>query len=488
MSPFRRLSICPALQLSICALVACHSPVPAPTGKMDLAAIDQYVHDKMHSSRIPGLGLAIVQGDSIVYLKTYGNSEPRGRVVTPATPFMIGSITKSFTALAVMQLVEAGKVELDAPVQRYIPWFTLADSAAATRITVRQLLTMTSGLPQLYQTQLVTDEDHGTIERNVRLLRTKELSQPVGDGFVYSNAGYETLGLLIQLVSGQSYEEYVQQHIFAPLDMRNSFTSQDEAMQHGMATGHRWWFGIPVAATFPFNRGELPAGYIIASTEDMAQYLIAQMNDGRYGDRSILSPAGMAAMHIETPPPGYGIGWESVRSNGHHLLNIDGGTVNFQSSIFFDPASRTGVYVAANVVNALDTFSSPHGASVLDGATVRAMAHVILSMASGEPLPDTGPGHERLTLLFNLLLLGLTILLAVVLFRTRRLSGRPILATVAWLIVPLVVAWLVLFVPAWHVIAAFQPDLAWWLYVVAVVMAVRAIRCALGAKRLTHDP
>ncbi len=485
MSPLRRLPACPPVRLSIflLALAACRSPIPTPSGTMDLSAIDQYVQDKMRSSHIPGLGLAIVQGDSIVYLKGYGKADGEGRAVTPATPFMIGSITKSFTALATMQLVEAGKVELDTPVQHYIPWFAVADSAASASITVRQLLTMTSGLPQLYQTQLVTDEDHGTIERNVRLLRTKELSRPVGEGFVYSNAGYETLGLLIQVVSGQSYEEYVQQHIFAPLDMRNSFISQDDAIRHGMATGHRWWFGIPVAATFPFNRGELPAGYIIASTEDMAHYVMAQMSDGRYGVSTVLTPAGMAAMHVETPPPGYGMGWESVRSNGHHLLNIDGGTVNFQSSIFFDPATRTGVYVAANVVNALDTFSSPHGASALDGSTVRAMAHVILNMAKGEPLPDTGPGHERLTLLLNLLLLGLTILLAVVLLRTRRHSRRSLLATVAWLIVPLVVAWLVLFVPAWHVIAAFQPDLAWWLYVVAVVMAVRAMRCALCAER-----
>jgi CubicO group peptidase (beta-lactamase class C family) len=403
---------------------------------------------------------------------------------------MIGSITKSFTALAVMQLVEAGKVELDAPVRRYIPWFGVADSTASARITVRHLLTMTGGLPQLYQTQLATDDDPGTIERNVRLLGTEALSRPVGDGFFYSNSNYETLGLLVQMVSGQSYEEYVQQHIFAPLDMRNSFTSQDEAMRHGMAAGHRWWFGIPVAATFPFNRGQLPAGYIIASTEDMAHYLIAQMNDGHYGNSTVLTPAAMALMHVETPPATYGIGWESVRSNRRHLLNSDGGTVNFQSSIFFDPASRVGVYVAANVVNALDTFSSPHGASVLDGSTVRSMAHVILTLATNQPPPDQGPGHERLTLMFNLLLLALTVLIVIVLLRTPRhfrrlaqlaaeskgtLVRHASIAAIAWLIVPIAVAWLALFSAPWKVIAAFQPDLAWWLYAVAVVLLLRAL-------------
>ena len=106
------------------------------------------------SARIPGLALAIVRGDQIVYLKGYGRADASGRPVTPQTPFLIGSITKSFTALAVMQLVEAGTVDLDAPVQRYIPWFRVADPRASAQITVRHLLTMTSGLPQSYETQL----------------------------------------------------------------------------------------------------------------------------------------------------------------------------------------------------------------------------------------------------------------------------------------------------------------------------------------------
>jgi CubicO group peptidase (beta-lactamase class C family) len=183
MSVLHRLSAC---ALSLAMVLACHPAVPVPSGRMDFSAIDQYVKDKMRSSRIPGLGLAIVEGDRIVYLKGYGDADPAGRPVTPATPFMIGSITKSFTALAVMQLVEAGKVELDAPVRRYIPWFGVADSTASAHITVRHLLTMTGGLPQLYQTQLATDDDPGNIERNVRLLGTEALSRPVVDFLFYS--------------------------------------------------------------------------------------------------------------------------------------------------------------------------------------------------------------------------------------------------------------------------------------------------------------
>src|SRR5690349_8572586 len=206
------------------------------------AAVDAYVADRMRAARIPGLALVIVEGDRLVYARGYGRADPSGRPVTPSTPFILGSIAKPFTALAVMQLVEAGKVELDAPVQRYLPWFRVADPAASATITVRQMLYQTSGIPQPPTSQAIADQDAGALEHAVRALAMVEpIGQP-GTTFAYSNGNYDTLGMIVQAVSGQSYEAYVRQHIFAPLDMRNSFASQDEAIRHGMASGYRWWF------------------------------------------------------------------------------------------------------------------------------------------------------------------------------------------------------------------------------------------------------
>ena len=133
----------------------------------------------MRSARIPGLAVAIVKGDQIVYAKGYGQADPAGRPVTPQTPFLIGSNTKPFTALAVMQLVEAGKVELDAPVQRYIPWFRVADEQASRQITVRQMLHQTSGLPQPPNSQSITDTDDKALERAVRQTQKRRVLQPV---------------------------------------------------------------------------------------------------------------------------------------------------------------------------------------------------------------------------------------------------------------------------------------------------------------------
>ena len=114
-----------------------------------MTAIDAYVEEQMHRLNIPGVSLAIVEGDQIVHLRGFGQARPGGEAPTPQTPFFIGSLTKSFTALAVMQLVEAGKIELDAPVQRYLPWFRVADPQASAQMTVRHLLNQTSGLPML---------------------------------------------------------------------------------------------------------------------------------------------------------------------------------------------------------------------------------------------------------------------------------------------------------------------------------------------------
>jgi CubicO group peptidase (beta-lactamase class C family) len=129
------LLVCTVLALTLRQVAKPASARPVSTSA-DYDAIDAYVEGQMQRLNIPGVSLAIVEGDRIVHLRGFGRARPGGEAPTPETPFFIGSLTKSFTALAVMQLVEAGKVELDAPVQRYLPWFDGGPQASA-QITVR---------------------------------------------------------------------------------------------------------------------------------------------------------------------------------------------------------------------------------------------------------------------------------------------------------------------------------------------------------------
>src|SRR5215467_11450829 len=155
----------------------------APLSGPDAASIDAFVSAQIQAQRIPGLSLGIVQGTHIVHLHGFGTADASGRLVTPQTPFIIGSMSKSFTALAVMQLVEAGKVELDVPVQRYLPWFRVADPTASARITVRQLLNQTSGIPGDSEHELkegFLSIRNETLEQYVHGLKTLALDRPVG--------------------------------------------------------------------------------------------------------------------------------------------------------------------------------------------------------------------------------------------------------------------------------------------------------------------
>ena len=211
------------------------SDVTAATGAAtDLpgfSGIDRFVEAEMDAQRIPGLSLAVVRDDRIVHMRGFGDADQSGRAVSPQTPFVIGSVAKSVTALAIMQLVEAGTVKLDAPVVQYIPWFRVADEEASAEITVRHLLNHTSGLSTKTGRSFQGNGDttDSALEQAVRELRTVELTEAVGEVHQYSTIGYSVLGLIVQTVSGQTYESYVQEHIFDPLKMRTSFTSKADA-------------------------------------------------------------------------------------------------------------------------------------------------------------------------------------------------------------------------------------------------------------------
>ena len=257
----------------------------------DFDSVDKYIQGEMKEIGIPGLALAIVHDDQIVHQKGFGIADPSGHPVTPQILFNIASVSKAFTALAVLQLAEAGKMELDAPVQKYLPYFRVVDLNASSQITVRDLLNHVSGIPEAAGNDYSERDDTSdfALEKRVRALSAIQLDRPVGSSFEYSNANYDTLGLIVQTVSGQPYEMYVQQNIFTPLEMNNSFSSRDEALQHGLATGYRMWFGIPRPYIEPAPRFHRPSGNQISSAEDLAHLLIAYLNSGQYQDASVLS-------------------------------------------------------------------------------------------------------------------------------------------------------------------------------------------------------
>jgi CubicO group peptidase (beta-lactamase class C family) len=327
-------------------------------------AIDAYVEQQMRRLNIPGVSLAIVEGDKIVHLRGFGRARPGGEAPTPQMPFFIGSLTKSFTALAVMQLVEAGKVELDAPVQLYLPWFRVADPQASAQITVRHLLNQTSGLPGLLGMANLADLDSrpDATERQVRALSTLKLTRPVGSEFEYSNTNYNVLGLIIEAASGESYADYIQNNIYSPLGMSRSYTAKVVAQENGLAMGHRYWFGYPFPApSLSIPSSSLPSGQLISCAVDMARYLIAHLNGGRYGDVQILSGAGIGELFrgaAEINEMGlslgsYGMGWVSQGTGESRIVSHSGIVPDFGAFMALVPEQKKGMILLVNANNAM---------------------------------------------------------------------------------------------------------------------------------------
>ncbi|MGB8645444.1 MAG: serine hydrolase domain-containing protein [Anaerolineae bacterium] len=338
--------------------LALRSPVHG-TNSASYDAIDAYIEGQMHRLNIPGLSLAIVEGDKIVHLRGFGHAYPGGESPSLQTPFVLGSTTKSFTALAVMQLVEAGRIELDAPIQCYLPWFRVADPGASAQITVRHLLNQTSGLPELPGQILLADFDNrpDATERQARALSTLKLTRPVGSAFEYSNLNYNLLGLIIEVASGESYADYIQNHIFTPLEMSHSYTAQAEAKQNGLAVGHQYWFTFPFAVpNLATPRGSLPSGQLISSAQDMAHYLIAYLNGGRYGNVQILSAPGIDELHrgaVEFRAMGmsvgqYGMGWFITDTGQGNIVWHTGTVPDFSSYMAVLPEQKKGIVLLMN--------------------------------------------------------------------------------------------------------------------------------------------
>ena len=320
----------------------------------DFAAIDAYIEGQMQDIHLPGVAIGIIEGDQIVYVKGYGVADPSGRAVTGQTPFWLASLAKPVTALAVMQLVEAGKVELDAPVQRYLPYFRLTDEQASATITVRHLLNQSSGISPAagndeFPSQASLD---WTPEQRVRELSDNALTYPVGTTYQYSNVNYAILALIVETVSGQSFESYVQEQIFNPLEMSQATLYQAGATPSDSAVGYQQWFGFPVASYRPLPRSGNGGGGLIASAEDMTHFMIAQLNQGRYGNATVLSPAGIAEMHTPAARVGdteefYGMGWEVKTVNGLIALSHNGHNPNYIGTMLL-PGNGWGIVMMTN--------------------------------------------------------------------------------------------------------------------------------------------
>ena len=399
-----------------------------PPDRATLRRVDEVVQARMRDSHVPGAAVAVVADGRLVHARGFGTADDAGRRVTPRTPFVLASAGKSFTALAVMQLVDAGRLSLDAPVRTYVPEFRLADRGAADRITVRHLLQHTSGLPEGAGGPILKSAKDGTAAQAVAELSTTTPVSPPGAAFHYSNGNFVLAGLLVERASGESFATYIRRHVFAPLNMTRSFTSLPEARAAGLAQGHRYVFGFRRGYGPTFRPGLQAAGYLVSTVEDMSHYLSMWLNRGIYnghrlvsrrGLRTLLAPARPATMGpwSDFAHARYAMGWYVGGPWSERAVLHPGNSPDTTTMNVLLPQRGWGVVTLANAGNELPLPGYP--------AAIDRIARNAVDVLVGDPV-DPGTSLPTFYLWFDLAVFALLTAAGAGLLRAVRLvrSGR----------------------------------------------------------------
>ena len=326
---------------------------------------------------IPGVAAAIVKDGEIVAIDGFGYRNRDAQLpMTAHTVSPLCSLTKSFTGVAVMQLVESGKIWLDEPVGSYLPKFRVADTEASRKITPRILLCHKSGMGRTgHQSRMFTEpqpyKDRGEL---VSQLAEVQLQTPPNAAFSYCNEGYATLGHLVETVSGIPLEDYFQSHIFDTVDMKRTYPrfsqwQSDTDRSHGYEKKE----GDYEETQLPENYNiYLSTGGICSTAYDFAKYLIVTMD---YANSSLLSSGSLDAMHTVSMPYGdtgwgYGFGWAIAWNAGRKIVSHGGGLSGIATYALMVPAEQLGVVVLTN----------------LGGGEARQIAEQLANSVSGTPL------------------------------------------------------------------------------------------------------
>lgn len=345
--------------------------------------IEKTIKYLMNSARVPGLGVGIVRGGEVVYAKgfgvtTVGTEQP----VTTQVIFRVMDSTHIFTATAAMQLVEQGKLDLDAPVVDVLPYFKLADDRYK-EITTRHLLTETAGLPPTPEDRPALDwegktrqTDDGALERYVRSLGDTPLDTRYGLGeqYVFCNMAFDIAGAVIAQASGEVFEEYMAQHILRPLGMASSTFYPEEVDPTNMAAPHvtEGQLGnAMVSDLVTHSRERAPSVGLFSNVADLNRWIQVNLNRGELDGVRILQDARFDELWAPTEERGTGasivakrsLGWYAGDSSGRPVISYWGGDVGFHASCDLHPDTNSGAVVLGNLYTGWG-ITSPYASTI----------------------------------------------------------------------------------------------------------------------------
>lgn len=330
-------------------------------------ALEAIVRDFAEQHRLPGLAAGVYRRGEVILRIGVGHQHgPASPPIDGEIVFHLASVTKPFVATAVMQLVAEGKMCLDCPLRRYLPYFSM-DGPGADRITIRQILTHTAGMGDTSDFGWTTPEyDDGAVERYVRSLAPVRLDFAPGSGWRYSNRGFDVLADAIAKADGQPFEAVIQRRILTPLGMRRSTLLMSDIDSARMALGHRR-DGTAVGY-YPYNRRHAGSSTLHSTLDDMLRWAAANLGRGAVDQRRILPASAYdelwrpyrdirATIAEQVRRAGYvfpydsmaiGLSWFLPVEHGRQLVYHSGSDPGFASNILLSPAEQIGVVVLIN--------------------------------------------------------------------------------------------------------------------------------------------
>ncbi len=328
------------LVVSLIILCIC-LPEIAFAQKTDFSELEKIIVEELKEKHLQGVAIAIVSGDKIVFAKGFGTANVETNVpVTPDMLFQIGSLTKTFTATALLTLAEEGKLRLDVPVGNYAKGL----SPKLSQVTLHRLLSHTAGLKD--ETAKYGLQDETALEDYVRSWRDDYCFLNAGQVFSYSNSGFALAGFIMQEVGGKPYADLMTGRLFQPLGMTSTTFRPTVAMTYPLSVGHRTEQDEKVVVVRPMDNDSRlwPAGTMYSSANELARFAIAFLNGGKLEGKQVLSPSVIAQMSTQqaelphsTEKTYYGYGLFISQHRGTQTIWHDGFMSGFSCILVMSP-------------------------------------------------------------------------------------------------------------------------------------------------------
>lgn len=358
-------------------------PVLAADDAEVIRRVERAVQYELAAKDLPAFSIALVREEDVVWSAGFGHTDEQRTVpATADTIYRVGSVSKLFTDLAVMQQVEAGTIDLDAPVSKLLPEFR-PQGEQAGQITLRQLMSHRAGLVREPPVGNYFDSAEPTLQETIASLNRTALVYPPGTRVKYSNAGVSVAGLALEAACGQAWDKEIDTHIFRPLQMTSSSFAVSGDRQSRLATGWMWTYDGRRFQAPEWSLGTGPAGNLYSSVNDLSRFLVCVLNDGAAGDGRVISQDSLQTMTTpvvdsEGRPQSFGLGFHIRQLDGLQQIGHGGAVYGFSTQLEAIPERKVGVVA----VCALD------GANGLVSRITEFALRCLIANQQQEPLPE----------------------------------------------------------------------------------------------------